>query len=868
MVNFLQEIASFWSSPFRKESEETTTQTLENSWVDVEAINKQVDTSIEEQSVKTLSKDKVTEIIRNAPEWSNPEKIITWLLDRGFNLEWLDPDDVAEMRGIQDNVAPDQELDADFGVVETIKEEPGFLDESLQRLKDEPILSTVGAAAAQVPDIISNIWGFFIWKPVDAILEKAWVDAPSLEAQFKADWIETKEQFQDVFWVDPEDFTTGLWEFWAEAWAFFVPWGQAKLAAKFPQAVEKIGKLWAAIEKVWATHLAPAIFNTLKSAFTWAKWVAQFEVVSEWEVTLGWAAIWAVAWPVIDKAAKFIAWPTWQQVTKKINERFGKLAQTLSPSKTTKLLAEKEIKKGTEWALLIRQQNPDIRIEEVWQVLDLSKKTRDLLGRQLSSARWVGNINAVPVVNWIDDVISVLKEPAGTKAKTLALDKKLTKEISALESLPNRKSVIKALENSKEDLLSRWLQSLKQADDQIIGINNNLSSFFSGKSDKLTSQVDSAVASRLRKNLDDTIWGLWAEFRAIKKSYWDVRTFENNLNKVFVQELKKKDAQLWDYADTFILGNIGSSLAAWDLAGLTKWLLQKGIKEQIKKRNDPNFVLREMFKLIDKSIKPETAVTKWAKAVSEKLSGGWSTGFNKVGATKSAKVAKPSDVKNAVWDLMDELARKTWWRADLLPELIEAPIRATVWNLLDALTGTVSKWSIAAAGWKWFSKAASKFWSAAKWTSWTVKEWIAKWASKASLAETKAWLSKSAIIAEKSKAITPAHKNLRSQISQIEDLWTLRGSVWGFKVLNEPKIPQAAKDLLRDINTLTPEQFVSKMWDIMRKAKFKKDIMPLASNMTKLIVLSELGVRDWIIDKLKETMFKPLPKLEWSTPRW
>jgi len=48
-------------------------------------------------------------------------------------------------------------LDTDFGVVETIKEEPGFLDESLQRFKDEPILSTAGAGIAKLPEIVSNI---------------------------------------------------------------------------------------------------------------------------------------------------------------------------------------------------------------------------------------------------------------------------------------------------------------------------------------------------------------------------------------------------------------------------------------------------------------------------------------------------------------------------------------------------------------------------------------------------------------------------------------------------------------------------------------------------------------------------------------
>ena len=163
--------------------------------------------------------------------------------------------------------------------------EPWVVTEALDIAK--PVVEAPGrvvwAGISQLPSIVSNVWGFFIGKPIDFLLEKVWVDAPSLEEQFKKDGLETKEKFQEVLGIDPDDFTTDVWEFWAEIGSLFVPGGQAGLTAKFPQLSSKIAWLWSVIEKL--STKAPRTFNVLRSALTWAKEVGKFEVVSEWEVT-------------------------------------------------------------------------------------------------------------------------------------------------------------------------------------------------------------------------------------------------------------------------------------------------------------------------------------------------------------------------------------------------------------------------------------------------------------------------------------------------------------------------------------------------------------------------------------------------------
>lgn len=159
-------------------------------------------------------------------------------------------------------------------------------------------------ATSQVPKLVWNVWWFFIWKPVDFLLEKAWVDAPSLEKQFKQDWIETKQDFQKFFGTDPESFATEVWEFWTEIWSLFIPWWQAKLISKFPAAADKIRKLSTIIEK--ASTKAPKTVNLLKSALTWAKEVGKFEAITEWDITPTWLVVWAVANPLIWKTIQWL----------------------------------------------------------------------------------------------------------------------------------------------------------------------------------------------------------------------------------------------------------------------------------------------------------------------------------------------------------------------------------------------------------------------------------------------------------------------------------------------------------------------------------------------------------------------------------
>jgi len=301
------------------------------------------------------------------------------------------------------------------------KTEPDFTN-VLETPKEEWALATfwwwveniVWWAISQAPSILKNVAWFAtdvadFMLPLDNILEvvtwaEKWTtlfDLWWLADQFRADWIESKEQLQSVLWTDPEAFTTKIWEFWAEVLSLFIPWWQAGLATKFPKLAESIPVL-----TKWLTNLelkAPKVFNTLKntlqSSLKWAEDLWKFEIVSEWEVTPTWLAIWAVAWPLltwiwaawkwiinkfwwarsVDEVAWNILQPTWkfgslnfewakQWLVSAINKLTWKEVKTIADYKTLSTTLNKEkaevFKPLKEWLDKIKTEYKDTSVTQ------------------------------------------------------------------------------------------------------------------------------------------------------------------------------------------------------------------------------------------------------------------------------------------------------------------------------------------------------------------------------------------------------------------------------------------------------------------------------------------------------------------------
>ncbi len=498
------------------------------------------------------------------------------------------------------------------------------------------------AAIAQAPAMVWNIWGFFLWKPVDFLLKSVGLDVNSLEEQFKKDWIESKEKLQEVLWVDPEDFTTKMWEFWAEVWSLFIPWGQAKLAAKFPQAISKIASLGSSITKLW--EKAPRTFNTLKNALVWAKEFWKFEIVSEWEVTPEGLAIWAVANPLIGTTIRGI-WKISKVVAEKLE-----LAWLLNPAKLDKVA--KQLR--TDW------------VEEASSVADfLLKKNikgnKEAIVKTLQSdARWSKKV--------VDEALKADTTTKFSQSADEALDvlRKQTSDVPWLKKEFNRFREL-AFKNKKWEWLTQTEKNeVKRGLDDFINIFKDTW--------EIIAWTNKVWASNIRKALQGSI-----EKQAKNKNSLDILEkagFENlkaankntQVSFTLAEAIARKDASdqasalINAFAPSWAGAIIGWVGAEWNVFDRLKGALigatiGRVVWSTTVKTNVAN-ILNKLSGL-EKVALEEFVRTKGQKELSpkivEKIT--WAKGFNKVGATKSAEV---STLKQAIKDAPERTIGYHW----------------------------------------------------------------------------------------------------------------------------------------------------------------------------------------------------------------
>ena len=242
-------------------------------------------------------------------------------------------------------------------------------------------------AISQLPKIAWNVWGFLVWKPIDFALSKLWVNVPSLEAEFKKQWVSDKKWLQNLIWVDEEAFTTQLWEVGAEIWTLFTPTWWVKVAWKIAEKAPAVVK--------WLENLsqkAPKIYNTLKSWLIWAKEVWKFEIATEWEVTPQGLLIWAVANPLIWKTIEWVG-----KISKAAAEKL-QVMWLLNPAKLN--MVWQQLK--TQWVenlsvaeYLLKNNIKWNKDKIVSQLERLAKQNKQIVDNSLKAIPWTYKNEAV-----------------------------------------------------------------------------------------------------------------------------------------------------------------------------------------------------------------------------------------------------------------------------------------------------------------------------------------------------------------------------------------------------------------------------------------------------------------------------------------
>ena len=328
--------------------------------------------------------DDVTKIKQN--EWYDDQTAIIeaakFYKGKWYEVEGINFDDILQQ---SEPVAP-------------VEEDKNFLEKTGEVYKD--VLSwqknIVGWAAANIPNMI---WNTF-WFLADVVTPK---EFEGLGDFFRESWVRDKESLQKVLWVDPDAFTTKAWEFGSEIATLFIPWGQAKLAAKFPQAADKISDIAKAVDNLWEN--SPKVYNAIKwlvqSSAKWASEVGKLEVISEWEVTPEWLAIGAVANPVIWTTIKGIG-----KITKPIAEKLEVMG-LLNPAKLKTITDQLK----TEWVENVSVSEFLLKRNIKWTKESIVKQLDDIANASKLSVDEA--INKIPwnfKLESADDILAYLRK--------------------------------------------------------------------------------------------------------------------------------------------------------------------------------------------------------------------------------------------------------------------------------------------------------------------------------------------------------------------------------------------------------------------------------------------------------------------------
>lgn len=199
-----------------------------------------------------------------------------------------------------------------------------------------------------------------------------------------------------------------------------------------------------------------------------------------------------------------------------------------------------------------------------------------------------------------------LAKEAGDKG--LKVDPKgLTTELDAVINdralqLSNPEAV-KYAESVKERFGNAGELTAEEAQNVVKNYNNSLQAFYRNPTPEgLTrNAVDALMVNQIRKSLDEGIEGLTAGgYQDLKNQYGALRTIEKDVLNATLRDARKNTAGLIDFTDILTGGQLVTSLATLNPAGLAGAATQFGIKNFLKYLNNPNRQVQKMFKTSEK----------------------------------------------------------------------------------------------------------------------------------------------------------------------------------------------------------------------------------------------------------------------------
>ena len=157
----------------------------------------------------------------------------------------------------------------------------------------------------------------------------------------------------------------------------------------------------------------------------------------------------------------------------------------------------------------------------------------------------------------------------------------------------------------KSDLLrKRSAYTPEQAQEAIKLYNDSLEAFYRNPSYDTASKaaVDAVVANNLRSNLDEAIEGMVGPgYQELKNTYGALKTIEKDVAKRAMVDARKNVKGLLDFSDIFSGSEAVRAIVGMNPAALASSAAVKGISELYKRLNDPNAIIKGMFKAAKKA---------------------------------------------------------------------------------------------------------------------------------------------------------------------------------------------------------------------------------------------------------------------------
>lgn len=221
----------------------------------------------------------------------------------------------------------------------------------------------------------------------------------------------------------------------------------------------------------------------------------------------------------------------------------------------------------------------------------------------------------------IFDEYDALSKSASKTGNVVTFDKVIPElEKAANDTVLNLKDP--SVAKYAADMIDRFKQvgslTPEQTQQFITEMNADLQAFYRNPSYGSGTKVaiDAMIANNMRESLDNVIESATGkQYQKLKSLYGSLKAIEKDVNHRAIVNARKNENGLIDFTNIFTYGDIAAGMASGNLAQTTRGVLGKVLQSWYKYRNDPNVIIREMFKQGEKAIKKGNIVNKVPKEI-------------------------------------------------------------------------------------------------------------------------------------------------------------------------------------------------------------------------------------------------------------